>query len=74
MPLIYCGPNVQKLGLKKFAVYAGELSSALKSAISEVPEIGKLIVDCEKLEETRARTRTRGTAEFEYYRRIKNVV
>ena len=71
-PVIYCGPDVPKLGVKKYAVYSGEMSSAMKYAMKEIPEIGKLIVKSSELEETRGLISVKGTAEYEYYKRIEN--
>lgn len=72
-PVIYCGPDVLKYGLKKFRIYADDLPLNVKDAIKEIPEVEKLIVPYKNLEDMRAKISKRGTPEFEYNLRVENL-
>lgn len=68
-PLIYCGPDLHGI-IKTNSILKGQLSALLEAQIACCPEINKLLVHPHRLQETRAKVGTAGTAENMFYLRI----
>lgn len=66
---IYVGPNL--LGLSKYTVLEDKITPHIESFVKECPEIGKLIVPIEKMAETEARVKEKGTLEHRHYIKIE---
>lgn len=73
IPVVYCGPDKPKLGLRRNAVFYGELPAPYVDAIMTVPEVEKLIVPYTQIGAMRKKISQSGTPEHEYYVRIASV-
>lgn len=69
--VIYTGPNLRTLGLNRWDVFRGGLQPYVKRAIEKIPDIEKLIVPVDELEETRKKIDKPGTNEARLFREIQ---
>lgn len=69
--LIYVGPNLTRLGLVTFMQYRGGISGAIKFAIEKIPEVEKLVVPVEKLEQARADIYRKGSYLNKLYQAVE---
>ena len=69
--LIYVGPNVTRLGLVQFQGFRGGICGAAKTASEKIPEIAKLVVPAEKLEQARADIARKGSYLNKLYQAVE---
>ena len=72
--LIYVGPTVFALGLMRFMGFRGGVSGAAEAAVKEIPDIAKLIVPAEKLEQARADIERKGSYLNAVYGRVVQAI
>lgn len=72
--IIYCGPDIQKKGLKKFRVYQGKLPFEISNALIEFPIIKNLLSSPANLESMREKISSSGSPEHEYYKILAAIV
>ena len=68
---VYCGPTVRGVA-KQYTVFRGGIPEALEAFIAIHPEAAALVVDVERIVETRKRLEPAGTAEAILYGKIKS--
>lgn len=65
--VMYIGPNSKKLGLMKNTIYEDGLTYNMRQAIEICPEVERLIVSVDVLDEKQAKTKRKGTPEYRAY-------
>ena len=65
--VIYTGPNIFAIALRRFQVFRGGLPPYVKRAIEIIPDIQKLIVPVNELEAMRAKIDKPGTSEARFF-------
>ncbi|MGF9907269.1 hypothetical protein [Brevibacillus porteri] len=70
--LIYCGPNLPKMGLMHATSYIGGLPKQLELHIEKCPAIQLLCVPTESLANTLSAIRIQGTAQHTWNEEIKS--
>lgn len=70
-PVIYTGPNIFDFGLFQFQVFQEGLPPYVKRAIEKIPDINRLIVPVDELENTRAKIEKSGTLEARIFYKIQ---
>lgn len=65
--VMYIGPNSKKLGLTRNTVYEDGLPYNVREAIKICPEVERVIVGIDELDDKWARIRRKGTPEFRAY-------
>lgn len=73
-PVIYVGPDSFQLMLKKFQVFTGGLPLFVQRAIEQIPDIQKLIVPIEELENMRAKIAKSGTYEARIFYNVQKEI
>lgn len=72
--IIYCGPDIPKMGLKKFRSYIPPLPFEIQQAIIQFPVIEKLLATPANLETFRKKIAASGTREHEYYKIVSAII
>lgn len=71
--LIYIGPNLSRGRLLQYQVFIGGLPEYLDAEFDEFPQLERLFVPVEKLNEAIEATRKAGTPLNKYYRQAMEV-
>jgi hypothetical protein len=70
VPVVYCGPSLPGSKMISMAVYRGGLPPHVTALMEKIPEIGRLIVPVDKLNDTRTKAATPGTEENRLHQMI----
>lgn len=69
--VVYCGPNLPKLGLRRYAIFKNGYPAHVKSAMEKVADLEKMMVPVEKLAKFRSETARAGSEPHRLYNQIK---
>ena len=72
--LIYVGPNATRLGFVQFQLFRGVIGGAAKAAAEKIPEIAKLVVPVDKLEQARSDVNRKGSWLNAQYQAVERAV
>lgn len=68
--VVYCGPNLPKLGLARFSVFRNGYPAYVQNALEKVEELKKMMVPPHKLAEFRRETERAGSEPHRLYHQI----
>lgn len=68
--VVYCGPNLPKLGLVRFSVFRNGYPAHVLKAMEKVEELKKMMVPPQKLAEFRKETERAGSEPHRLYNQI----
>lgn len=72
-PLIYIGPNIFRMALRRFQVFKGGLPPYVKRAIEKLPDIQTFLIPIKELGEMKRKIERPGTNESQLFHQLQEV-
>ena len=72
-PLIYAGPNIYRMALRRFQVFRGGLPPYVKRAVDEIPDIQTFLISIKELGEMKRKIESPGTNESRIFHKLQEV-
>ena len=72
-PLIYAGPNIFRMALRRFQVFKGGLPPYVKRAVEKLPDIQTFLIPIKELEKMKRKIDRPGTNESRLFHQLQEV-